>query len=1180
MPADGRGQPGASARAGNGGAAKAKSKAAADAKSAKGATGGKDVKDVKDAKDAKRVLVLTGLASGEKIMRTQLSKLIKKAEGLIEFVIYEGERECTSTEAVEIMSQFFKGLPMKMYDELIFDERHWRCYKQVYESLAVMQEAIKKLGPFHGVLGFSQGANFAVMLAAQSYAGVGMPLSFVIPMCPNAPGYADQVREWFNVPLPVPALIIRGDQEAYDEGLKKTLKGKEIDTLDEPVVSEHVVKLFKDPEIFTHPDGHRPLPSKPKDQDALIEKLMSFVLARAEQPPVVRDPGQPSGLPLGDTLRPGSLVEEMELRSTRLHYHLVAGCGPKSGWVTTKSAKGHLLVRAPDNAAGTTGEIWILTVGTRGDLQSTCCQGWSDRSQGGSQVFSTRSEPNADGQDWEQAGASVQEPRAEGQVPGVREPAMGWNNFCGLIRHLGIDLDNGGDVVNLAWLWNEMPEAIKIVREAMEGGKPDLVIYNHLMVNLGLLCWRLYGVRAIFANLGLEFHFAPRGEDSFNFNTLGAFDRMVVKRATGVSMMERMSKEEFAHLYNSKDRLLGTTKLIIYALPHEDQVVARDWKFTGFWIYDQEKQKDETDAFGGPELLEKLQNFLVDGPPPAYMGWGSMPTLPGLIVTLVKSLRNLRLRAVMAGAEAADPEGCAGLCEYAESNVLFIDKAPHEWLLPRCACSVHHGGAGTTAAAMRAGVPTIVVPLGYDQPVHGDWVERMGVGIKAPNMKVLQVAEFEEALRRATSDSEMRQKARAVAEQLQREPGVSAAVEKVRKIMREDIRTGRAKERWESEAQEWKKRKKDNFWEKMKEEEKERWETVARKLWEEDAKEGDEGKGKSRDARRRRQEEKMAPPQPQPAPVPEVEQSKGDRAGPSPETEARSSAETELKTTTDDGRLTEPEAPAAREEAEVTPVGHADAHPTPAVEVQTQSAVLDDAVKSEARTVAGLGEELEAEAAVETQGTAAPTSPPVEDSPQNADAARLAPDGEEARVASTEPTPAPSLGTEGHPLAPQPPELGLQDKNSWVKDAPEDAITVQEVPTPTCPDTEEGLKRVAEEDPQGISNIPATREELQDTAAHDPTTSTETERQALDAPLQGEFQVVIHIDRGLELQTVMSLQHGTTVRQVKELLANDDPTGETTPQDIRLLSPATGCALDDATPVAGFLSEVDVAASA
>lgn len=165
------------------------------------------VADDDDAARLPRVLCLTGTASGQRIMEVQLSRLLREAKGRVEFVIYEGERDCTMPEPLEIMSAFFKGLPMKMYDELTFDERNWRCYKDVRGTLATLQRVLKTQGPFDGVLGFSQGANFAVMLAAQSYTGAGQPFSFVVPMCPNAPGYVGQLPELFEDPrLSVSAL--------------------------------------------------------------------------------------------------------------------------------------------------------------------------------------------------------------------------------------------------------------------------------------------------------------------------------------------------------------------------------------------------------------------------------------------------------------------------------------------------------------------------------------------------------------------------------------------------------------------------------------------------------------------------------------------------------------------------------------------------------------------------------------------------------------------------------------------------------------------------------------------------------------------------------------------------------------------------------------------------------------
>merc|ERR1719229_1478285 len=84
------------------------------------------------------------------------------------------------------------------------------------------------------------------------------------------------------------------------------------------------------------------------------------------------------------------------------------------------------------------------------------------------------------------------------------------------------------------------------------------------------------------------------------------------------------------------------------------------------------------------------------------------------------------------------------LAAYAERNVIFVAHAPHEWLFPRCACTVHHGGSGTTAAALRAGVPTVITPVALDQFDYAEIVQRLGVGLRVqawPKWRFSQMSE-------------------------------------------------------------------------------------------------------------------------------------------------------------------------------------------------------------------------------------------------------------------------------------------------------------------------------------------------------------------------------------------------------------------------------------------------------
>lgn len=117
-----------------------------------------------------------------------------------------------------------------------------------------------------------------------------------------------------------------------------------------------------------------------------------------------------------------------------------------------------------------------------------------------------------------------------------------------------------------------------------------------------------------------------------------------------------------------------------------------------------------------PELTE----FLDAGTAPVFIGFGSMAVGDGdrlgpLVAQAIKT----------AGVRAVVQAGWAGL-EVAGDNVLQIGSVPHEWLLPRTAAAVHHAGAGTTAAVLRAGIPAVPVPVMADQPYWAQKVHELG----------------------------------------------------------------------------------------------------------------------------------------------------------------------------------------------------------------------------------------------------------------------------------------------------------------------------------------------------------------------------------------------------------------------------------------------------------------------
>ncbi len=92
------------------------------------------------------------------------------------------------------------------------------------------------------------------------------------------------------------------------------------------------------------------------------------------------------------------------------------------------------------------------------------------------------------------------------------------------------------------------------------------------------------------------------------------------------------------------------------------------------------------------------------------------------------------------------------LAAYAKAHVLELASCPHDWLFPRCAAVVHHGGAGTTSAGLRAGRPTIICAVTGDQPWHGSLVAKKRLGLYAGPMGTVTASGLGELLKQAVAD--------------------------------------------------------------------------------------------------------------------------------------------------------------------------------------------------------------------------------------------------------------------------------------------------------------------------------------------------------------------------------------------------------------------------------------------
>jgi UDP:flavonoid glycosyltransferase YjiC (YdhE family) len=111
------------------------------------------------------------------------------------------------------------------------------------------------------------------------------------------------------------------------------------------------------------------------------------------------------------------------------------------------------------------------------------------------------------------------------------------------------------------------------------------------------------------------------------------------------------------------------------------------------------------------------------------------------------------------------------------ANVLFVKDVPHSWLFPRMAAVVHHGGAGTTAAGLRAGIPSLVTPFMLDQFFWANKVVKLGVGPRMPDAKRLTADKLAQAIDIAVNDTAMRARAAAFGEKIRAENGIARAVD-------------------------------------------------------------------------------------------------------------------------------------------------------------------------------------------------------------------------------------------------------------------------------------------------------------------------------------------------------------------------------------------------------------------
>ncbi len=194
----------------------------------------------------------------------------------------------------------------------------------------------------------------------------------------------------------------------------------------------------------------------------------------------------------------------------------------------------------------------------------------------------------------------------------------------------------------------------------------------------------------------------------------------------------------------------------------------KDWPnrvhLTGYWFL------DAPDDFIPPA---NLVEFLKAGSPPVYIGFGSMGGEEAQKISKIalKALDKTNQRGIFLS-------GWGGMEKSDLPDTVFqIDNIPHSWLFPQMACIVHHGGAGTTAANFRAGVPSVIIPFFGDQPFWAYQAEKLGVNPSLINRKNLTVDTLAQAITNAVENQSIQKQAAILGEKIRSENGVKEVVE-------------------------------------------------------------------------------------------------------------------------------------------------------------------------------------------------------------------------------------------------------------------------------------------------------------------------------------------------------------------------------------------------------------------
>lgn len=266
----------------------------------------------------------------------------------------------------------------------------------------------------------------------------------------------------------------------------------------------------------------------------------------------------------------------------------------------------------------------------------------------------------------------------------------------------------------------------------------------------------------------------PGGSPFFNSASYILFNNVLWRAAsdqinTWRKTMLGLGETDMGHAAQSK---------LAYIYDFSQAVVPKplDWgdniTISGYWFL----ENAEIDWEPPSDFLRWMEQARKDGKPIVYIGFGSItvPRPNRLLAQIVRAATRSDVRAIISKGWANRMNNVDDLQEVTIPPSCFVlDKVPHDWLFPRIDAAMHHGGAGTTGASLRAGIPTLIKPWFGDQFFWASRVEKLGAGIRVHTFRVNEISD---ALVRATTDSAMKEKAAQVGRKIRAEDGVHTAI--------------------------------------------------------------------------------------------------------------------------------------------------------------------------------------------------------------------------------------------------------------------------------------------------------------------------------------------------------------------------------------------------------------------